>query len=686
MQEANDETILGDFDDATFTYAGVTSTFYWRNGRFFVRTDGPDGELQDYPIAYTFGVTPLQQYLIEFTDGRLQALSVSWDARTEEEGGQRWFHLYPDERVDHKDILHWTGPLQNWNFMCAECHSTDLRKNYRAGEDRFETAWSEIDVACEACHGPGSNHLSWAEAVAEGDTPEASNSGLVVKLGDADGAQWIMDAQAGVARLSQPRHSQSQLETCLVDTHRPALLTEELYHADGQIKDEVYVYGSFLQSRMHTAGVTCTDCHDPHSLRLNATGNGLCSACHLAARFDSPEHHHHAPGSPGAECVECHMPARNYMVVDPRRDHSFRVPRPDLTVKLGTPNACQGCHEAETARWAAEHVVGWFGRDRSETPHFGEAIHAGRRVLAGADSALRGLTDDPEVPGIVRATALLLMRDNPGPAMPSALARTPADPDPLVRMAAADAAELLDSTARVRLLSPLLADPVRAVRIAAASTLADVPREAIPDEQRGALDAALREYREVQALNADRAESHLNLGLLRFKLGDLDRAELEYRKATQMMPRFSAAYVNLADLYRARQEEGMAERVLREGLNASPDHPGLHHALGLSLIRQAKSGEGARALRRAHELAPDNGRYAYVFGVALNSLGERDRALDVLEEAHRKRTGDREILVALATISRDAGHRDQAIEYAKRLVRLSPNDPGARQLLSELQE
>jgi hypothetical protein len=163
MQVADAKTMLGNFNGARFTYAGVTSTFSKRDGKFLVRTDGPDGKLHDYEARYTFGVDPLQQYLIEVPDGRLQALSIAWDVER-----KRWFHLYPKERVDSADELHWTRPSQNWNYMCADCHSTALRKNYDAVADRFRTQWSEISVGCEACHGPGSAHVAWGNARHDG--------------------------------------------------------------------------------------------------------------------------------------------------------------------------------------------------------------------------------------------------------------------------------------------------------------------------------------------------------------------------------------------------------------------------------------------------------------------------------------------------------------------------------------
>ena len=150
MQEATEKTVLGNFDGARFSYAGATSTFYKRDGKFFVKTDGPDGKPAGFPVPYTFGVHPLQQYLVELPGGRLQALSIAWDVDK-----KRWFHLYPNEHVTAEDELHWTRPAQNWNYMCADCHSTALRKNYDVAADRFATRWAEISVGCEACHGPG---------------------------------------------------------------------------------------------------------------------------------------------------------------------------------------------------------------------------------------------------------------------------------------------------------------------------------------------------------------------------------------------------------------------------------------------------------------------------------------------------------------------------------------------------
>ena len=376
MQVADENTVLADFDGTSIEYFGEASEFSSDNGSFVVRTGNANGNPQDFEIAYTFGVEPLQQYLVEFEDGRLQPLPFAWDTRDSGDGGQRWYHLYPDEYIGPDDPLHWTGRAQNWNYMCAECHSTDVQLNYDLGNDSFRTTWSEINVGCEACHGPGSEHISQAQS---GDFK--SDLGLAVDLDDHGRAVWQMNPQTGIAQRSelamappqQPEscgrcHSRRGVITAnyeygkpLADTHRPSLLNPPLYFADGQIRDEVYVYGSFVQSRMYRAGVTCSDCHDPHSLEL-VTGDdpdAVCAQCHLPARFASAEHQHHGEGE--AACVDCHMPTRVYMGIDARRDHSLRIPRPDHSATTGAPNACNGCHTQESAEWAAEKFAKRWG-------------------------------------------------------------------------------------------------------------------------------------------------------------------------------------------------------------------------------------------------------------------------------------------------------------------------------------
>jgi len=264
MQEANASTVLGNFDDAKFKYSGIESRFFKRDGKFMVRTDGPDGRLADFEIKYTFGVWPLQQYLIEFPGGRYQTLGIAWDARAKGEGGQRWFHLYPGEKIDHKDQLHWTGLYQNWNLQCAACHSTNLKKGYDAASNTYKTTFNEINVACEACHGPGSRHVGWAKQ-ARPPYLAQSDKGLMVLKSRWNEAWNLPAADAKTAQRDQPA-ADTLMNVCaacharrstiieevqagapLEETHRLALLTQPNYHADGQQRDEDYTWGSFLQ-------------------------------------------------------------------------------------------------------------------------------------------------------------------------------------------------------------------------------------------------------------------------------------------------------------------------------------------------------------------------------------------------------------------------------------------------------
>ena len=703
MEPATDQTVLGSFDEARITHRGVTSTFFRRDGKFLVRTDGPDGKLGEFEITYTFGVDPLQQYLIPFPGGRLQALGLAWDTRPRAQGGQRWFHLYPQEALRPPTPLHWTGREQTWNFQCAECHSTDLRKRYDLATNTYATAWAELTVSCEECHGPGSAHVAWAEARPAGAPPApGSATGLVVHPGRGDGAWTIKDSQRGIAEWTGTARSSAEVDVCarcharrrpivdphlygqpFLDTHVPALLEPHLYHADGQILGEVYEWGSFVQSRMQRAGVTCADCHEPHRTTLRAPGNAVCAQCHLPAKFDTSAHHHHRPEAEGARCVSCHMPARTYMVVDPRRDHSFPVPRPDLSVALGTPNACTGCHANRTASWAAARVAGWGGAARG-TADFARTLEAARRGLPVAGPALAALATDRTQAGIVRATALAHLPEFPSAGAAPAVEGALGDPDALVRMAALRAVESLPRDRRALLAGPLLRDPVRAVRLAAVQALAGLPLTALADGQRSDFDRALVELVKSEQVNADRPEAHVNLATLYARLGRLADAESELRTALWLDPSFVPALVNLADLLRGQGRDADGERFLDQALRAAPDHAEALHALGLLRVRQSRLPEAVDLLRRAARARPESPRFAYVYAVALHDTGRARDAIAVLEAAHRQRPADRDTLTALATYLGEQGDVGRALGYAEKLAALDPADGGARTLVETL--
>jgi len=696
MQHATPETVLGDFSDIEVTHFETTSRFFTRDGNFYVLTDDADGEMQEFLVSYAFGVEPLQQYLIEFPDGRLQTLPLAWDSRPAEAGGQRWYHIYPDEPIESGDELHWTGREQNWNYMCAECHSTNLAKNYDIATDTFETSWFEINVGCEGCHGPASVHAEQAT-----DEQFDSQFGLVVDLDDAGRAVWEMNPATGIAARSELRMQlPRQPEACgrcharrsvidsdyvfghsLLDTHAPALLDDNLYFADGQIRDEVYVYGSFLQSRMYQAGVSCSDCHEPHSgdLRAGADPNAICATCHLAAKFSSTEHHRHAVDAVG--CVDCHMTSRNYMVVDGRRDHSFRLPRPDLSLETGAPNACNQCHDDQDATWAVAALTDWYGS--ADRPHYGFALHAARVGDSEANVQLLEVIGDIAYPGIARGTAFAELRAPISQDAAVAIQAGLQNGDPFIRIGALRALSGLPPEVRVELAGALLSDSLRAVRIEAARQLSPL-RSLLPAGFQSDFAAAEAEIIVALMAVAERPEAHANLGSLYADAGDDSAAEAAYLTALRIAPDSVFVRINHADLYRRMNRDSDAEALLREGLQLGRGEADLRHSLGLLLVRSERQEEGLDELRLAVESAPDNERYAYVYAVALNSLGQPEAAIRLLSDVKDRFPGDFDIHWALATMLRDRGESAAAREIAAALAQRYPDVQQVQSLLDSL--
>lgn len=630
MDLATDETVLGDFDDASLEHYGITTRMFRDGEKFMMNTEGPDGQMADFEVKYVFGVTPLQQYMVELGRpadlpddeiGRVQVLRVSWDTKQ-----QRWFYLSPpdvDEKLAPDDDLHWTGIAQRWNNMCADCHSTNVRRGHDPQSGTYHTTFSEMDVSCEACHGPGSLHVQLAERTS---------------------LFWDRKRGYGLARLKDVNNTDIQITACapchsrrrvikegyhagddFYDHYALETLSPQTYHCDGQVLDEVYVVGSFLQSKMYHKGIRCTDCHDPHTARLKHQGNQVCTSCHQhsAGRYDNPSHHFHKVGSEGAKCVNCHMPSTTFMDVDARRDHSLRVPRPDLSVELGAPNACTGCHldraklpeettqgfeqykdwmlaarpvdgsspqqEVKTAleeidRWAAEQCDQWYGADRkSKTPHFGEGLHAAWNDPSAVPDAIQRWLR-PQTPAIIRGSLLETLLTAPINEPSDKMLEALSDPSPTVRAAAAASFENLipsgpelaeatdeqiiqmsDSLAPViRPLWPLLNDPVRSVRTEAARVLSRVPPAALAyvsdNTQRQALKAGMDELKEALAIISDRGGSHAILGSLHENLGQLRKAIDAYETAVRVEPGLAGPRTNLAALY-----DREAGKLQREG-------------------------------------------------------------------------------------------------------------------------
>jgi predicted CXXCH cytochrome family protein len=471
----------------------------------------------------------------------------------------------------------------------------------------------------------------------------------------------------------------------LEDTHRLALLTPPNYHADGQQREEVYVWNSFLQTAMYQKGVTCMDCHDVHTLKLRAEGNALCTRCHNAVLFDTGKHHFHKTGTTGAQCVECHMPAQNYMVIDARRDHGMRVPRPDLSKSLGSPNACTQCHAGKKPEWAASTMDQWYGKTWRARPQYGTILHAAATQGVKAVPALMALAQDLTTPAIVRATAATLAQPYMRPDLLPAARLLLQDVDPEVRIAALGLIEPVDPVNRVLAASTLLVDPVRGVRIEAAHVLADVPDEQIPAARSDARERALKEYVDSLQQELDWPTANVNLGNLYMRQGRSKEAIAAYQRALSLDPRFAGAYVNLADAYRQLSRDAEGEKVLRRGLALLPSAANLHHVFGLLLVRKGDNSAALKELAKAAKLEPDNARYAYVYAVGLHSSGKRTEALLVLRTADKSHPYDLEILSALISMNLEAGDDKAALPYARKAAEVLPDDQGVKALVIKLE-
>jgi tetratricopeptide (TPR) repeat protein len=621
MELATAESVRADFNDVVFERLGVTTRFFKRGDEFWVNTEGPDGEFHDYQIKYTFGWEPLQQFMVEFPDGRVQVLRESWDTEKQE-----WFFVPPpdatNERLAPDDPTHWTGIAQNWNTTCAECHSTNLQKNYDLATNEYRTTWSEIDVSCEECHGPASLHI---------------------ELAQAKSLFWDRRHGTGLHQLKSASN-RPQIETCakchsrremvhpefrpaqnVCDQLRVSTLDQGLYHADGQILDEVYVYGSFVQSKMYHQNVRCTDCHDPHSLQLKFQGNALCAQCHVPGKYDSPAHHHHEVGTPGASCVECHMPSTNYMVVDPRRDHSLRSPRPDLSVSLGTPNACNNCHDKpdEDAQWAADWVEKWYGPTRHDDPHWAPAIAAGRAGEPGGDELLRDVLRRETSPEIVRATAMNLLGGYRTEVARRAIRDALDDGDDMVRTAAVMAVPLESIDEVRKLVVPRLADETRNVRLAAARRMVEVLSQSVDIKHqfepadRELFAAAREEYERELLMASERAGAHALLSQIAQVDGDLSSAIESLRTAIRLEPYRSGLRTQLATLL--QQNVGKNDEVnklrrdeidlLKRDVELVPEAAESYFQMGLLHYLLSELADAESALAKAVELSPRSVRY-----------------------------------------------------------------------------
>ncbi|MGD8174422.1 tetratricopeptide repeat protein [Marinimicrobium sp. ARAG 43.8] len=698
MGVATPDTALGNFDNQRLNYRGSEATFITRDGSLFIEMPNRAGKMQTYSVTHTFGYEPLQQYMFTEGAGKYQFFPFAWDSRPKTEGGKRWFVLFPEQQPS--DPFHWSNMGQNWNQMCAKCHTTDYRKGFDLESRRYDFSFSSINVSCAVCHGSSDTHLAWAA----GDQKSPDN-GYERPIGTK--TSLFRENQKGVMQAIASLKPSGQVEVCAGCHSRrasfsnsespedfyhhmqPALITEDLYHADGQIWDEVYVWGSFKQSAMHEAGVTCTNCHNPHSGQLKRSGNAVCTQCHTQETYDSEGHHGHKVDSRGSFCVDCHMPQTTYMQVDPRRDHGFKVPRPDLTQSVGTPNACNGCHEEQSPAWAEKQIRQWHPDSAYlGEPHFASAFHAADQGEPGAAQSLTKLAQDGSLPDIVQASALVRLQQTPGRNAAVAIVRAVESDDPLQRRAAITAVAPYPEPVKWRLLNELLGDNHKPIRVAAARELTPMLRQAfaeqISEQDRARLQKGVNEYREVQRYQADRGVSHVNLGMVAQLLGRMNEAKGHYENAIDIEPIFMPGYVNLADIYRIEGQEDKAQGVLKRALEINPEASIIHYAMGMSYVRQGQKSVAQQYLKAAASVKNPQADHLYAYGLFLQDSGNLEEALTVLKAAYEKAPNTVTYNHALMNLYQQQHRYQDALLHLEKMEALLPNNPQVHELKKKL--
>ncbi|MCL2744794.1 MAG: tetratricopeptide repeat protein [Planctomycetaceae bacterium] len=702
--------------------------FFKEDEKYKVETD-----LGVFEIKYTLGYRPLQQYLVETEKGRIQCLPVAWDTVN-----QRWHHLYPKEQIPKDDPLHWSKNPQNWNYMCADCHTTDFKKNFDPQKLSYSSTFSEFAVGCAACHGDCKEHSETARKhnfTKKWDVEKKIPLGIKV-LSEHSAEESVGNCAFCHTRRRVLKEGKNPPEKPYLDYFVPEMQDRDIYYPDGQLLEEAFEVGSFLQSKMHSRGVSCANCHESHSLKLKYEGNRLCTQCHTPSIYDVVEHHFHPDKSkPGTQCVECHFPQSVYMVNDPRRDHSIRKPSPALTKVAAVPNSCTLCHQdrkkGETLDWADALVEKWYAKKRNEnvgynqaqllSKHYAAAINAARNNALNAAGLLAEVINDKSNQhhrDIIRASALLLLgRLNHFDNKALDIAALLNDRCSLVRLAAVETTSRLDGGERIRLLTPLLNDDLRAIRIETVRLLADVSERLTDEKVKAAFIRAAVDFKKTCAAVNDQAAAYLNEAVFEYDIYASKRRQLEnwyaaavqelqqkpptdnaamnealkirndymkkltarplelYLQSIKVEPEFTPSRINLAMIYNERGETKEAEEQFRKVLQLEPQNGDVWYSLGLLSAETGNLKNAEEALRNAVKFRPDNPRIHYNFALLLMQLERRKEALPELEAALKIEPKNIAFLYSLAVLHIQDGNRKDAALAVDKLIQAEPNNP-----------
>lgn len=674
MQEAKDSTVLGLFNSKSFTLDGVVNQVLVKDHQYLLKTKEINGSENTYTLSYTFGYFPLQQYLVKTERGQLQATRLSWDSRN-----QKWFHQYPGQNIHPGDWLHWTGNSQNWNTMCASCHSTNFKKNYNFESDTYSSTYSEINVACESCHGAGASHLAYLESDAYKKGERRYNSGLHYGKDKNNSLQLNTCApcHARKSDISSDMNEGSELLDNLIHE----LISNEHYFADGQINDEDYEYGSFAQSKMFHNKVKCSDCHNPHSGKLRKEGNAMCLSCH-EPRYDSEQHHFHKGKGESTQCINCHMPQKTYMGNDHRRDHSFRIPRPDQSLVYNTPNTCNTCHNKQSAKWAAESIKKWYGSTRAY--HFSDDLLPGSLLNTASQPHLSKLLADTSQPEIARATAIFYLRNFQNQEALELLLNYSRDDKALVRYHAIRSLENYPANVWAQAASHGLYDKVRAIRIATADLYHLAGPNLVPPAAKKAYAQADAENKSYLRYQRDFAVGNIMMADYHLQESDYKNAIVHYLRGLKKDSMMNYARLNLSSAYSALQLNKESLKTLKDAESIDPNNSRISYNLALLYYETGEMENSDKAFKKAIRSGLAEAEVYYNYGLFLQQKGNLTEAEQMLLSGYKRYPSSEKINYALSYFYLNKQNFSLAKKYALLLFQLNSGNETYQALYKQL--
>lgn len=654
MAKADNKSVLGNFNNQTISFHNIRNRLFIKNKQYFINTLNENKKYQDYKISYTFGHYPLQQYLIETKKGHLQALNIAWDSREKSEGGQRWFHLQK-EINGTKDIFFWTRHFQNANSRCIQCHTTNYSKNYNRETKTYNSSWSDINISCEACHIDVKKHLSLAKKNKFSNFQKDSLSHTVKK------ATWIFKKDKNSAIIANPNFNILQNQkniinicgTChsrreniskfktnedFYDNFKLKMLEKNLYEIDGQILDEVFVLGSFLQSKMYKKGVSCTNCHEPHSQKLYFEGNNLCLQCHKKNIFDVKTHHNHKKNSIGSKCINCHMPQKKYMGVDFRADHSFSIPRPDLSILYNTSNACTNCHKNKSNLWAKKSLKNFLKKQNKNLSNKKDTYTKINKMLQNNNFSALNYFLTEEINSLAKiqiATLYEQLKKFPINNTYNILSKDLKNKNILIKLSAISALEYAPPKIKISLLFPLKDDKNLSVRNKITQVLSS-SFDFMNKEQKQIFKKLTKELIKTLEYNSDSPIYLTNLANLYINLKNFNQAKKLLKEALEIEANYLPANLNLADIYRIQGLEKKVFNTLKKTLTFAKDYSIVYYSIALHYLRINKVSQAIKYLKISISKKDANALNFYVYALALLKNNQIEKAKEILTKSLEK--------------------------------------------------